>query len=348
MKLPNGYGSVYKLSGKRRKPWAAYKTMDWIADTKTKTAHQKRKLIGTFATREQALSALGKYNSDPYEIGFTEAPTFGEIYEKWSEDAFERLSDSQIRTYKIAAKCVAPLWNVPMKDLRLTHLQRTLDRSGKNAPSARRIKTLYSKVFAHAVKHEVITPEKASIVKYVEVKTGNPDAKPHKVFSKEEIDQLWKETDGYYSTFFLFLIYTGLRLEEALSLKKEDVHLDERYLDVIASKTAAGVRQVPIAEKVVPIVKALANTDSRFLIKGERAERITKANIYKPYYWKKISHGLDHTPHDARHTCASLLADAGVDERIVRAIIGHAGHGITEKVYTHISLAAKLAAINMI
>lgn len=26
MKLPNGFGSVYKLPGKRRKPWAASKT----------------------------------------------------------------------------------------------------------------------------------------------------------------------------------------------------------------------------------------------------------------------------------------------------------------------------------
>lgn len=31
-KLPNGYGSVYKLSGNRRKPWVAAKTFGWILD----------------------------------------------------------------------------------------------------------------------------------------------------------------------------------------------------------------------------------------------------------------------------------------------------------------------------
>ena len=42
MKLPNGYGSVYKLSGNRRKPWAARvtagiheisqtRTLEWVA-----------------------------------------------------------------------------------------------------------------------------------------------------------------------------------------------------------------------------------------------------------------------------------------------------------------------------
>ena len=32
MKLPNGYGSVYKLSGKRRNPYAARITVGWKDD----------------------------------------------------------------------------------------------------------------------------------------------------------------------------------------------------------------------------------------------------------------------------------------------------------------------------
>ena len=33
MKLPNGFGSVYKLPGKRRKPWAASKTLTaWFVE----------------------------------------------------------------------------------------------------------------------------------------------------------------------------------------------------------------------------------------------------------------------------------------------------------------------------
>lgn len=55
-----------------------------------------------------------------------------------------------------------------------------------------------------------------------------------------------------------------------------------------------------------------------------------------------------HRPHDARHTCVSLLTAAGVDERIVRSIVGHKGQGVTETVYTHIELSLKLEAINKI
>ena len=41
MKLANGMGSVYKLSGRRRKPWVARKTKGWDIDEKTgKTQEQ--------------------------------------------------------------------------------------------------------------------------------------------------------------------------------------------------------------------------------------------------------------------------------------------------------------------
>ena len=38
MRLPNGFGNVSKLSGKRRNPWRARKTSGWTIDEKTKKA----------------------------------------------------------------------------------------------------------------------------------------------------------------------------------------------------------------------------------------------------------------------------------------------------------------------
>ena len=49
-KLPNGYGSVYKLSGNRRKPWVAAKTFGWILDEEKGTAKQVQRPIGYFPT----------------------------------------------------------------------------------------------------------------------------------------------------------------------------------------------------------------------------------------------------------------------------------------------------------
>ena len=48
----------------------------------------------------------------------------------------------------------------------------------------------------------------------------------------------------------LILIYTGVRIQELLDLKKEHVHLNEHYFDVIASKTESGIRKVPISDYI--------------------------------------------------------------------------------------------------
>ena len=52
--------------------------------------------------------------------------------------------------------------------------------------------------------------------------------------------------------------------------------------------------------------------------------------------------------HGLTASCISLLTEAGVDERIVKKIVGHKGQGVTQIVYTHIDLPCKLEAINLI
>lgn len=46
MKLPNGYGSVTKMSGKRRNPWVVRKTDRYILDPEKGTKKQNYIIIG--------------------------------------------------------------------------------------------------------------------------------------------------------------------------------------------------------------------------------------------------------------------------------------------------------------
>ena len=87
MKLPNGFGSVYKLSGRRRRPWVAAKTFGWEFDEKGQKVKQKQQAIGYYATRQEAMTALVQYNENPYDLNFNKT-TFSEVYEKWSEEYF--------------------------------------------------------------------------------------------------------------------------------------------------------------------------------------------------------------------------------------------------------------------
>ena len=58
---------------------------------------------------------------------------------------------------------------------------------------------------------------------------------------------------------------------------------------------------------------------------------------------------IEKTPHCCRHTCISLLAEAGVDQTIIKKIAGHSGAmSLTEKVYTHFDVQELVKAINQL
>ena len=59
--------------------------------------------------------------------------------------------------------------------------------------------------------------------------------------------------------------------------------------------------------------------------------------------------GINRTPHCCRHTCISMLAEAGINQTIIKKIVGHSGAmTLTEKVYTHFDIKALVDAINKI
>ena len=88
MKNPNGYGSVVKLSGNRRKLWCARKTMGW-----NDKGHPIYKAIGYYAEREDAMIALAQYNRNPYDIDLSKI-TLKELFEKWSARDFPKMKKS--------------------------------------------------------------------------------------------------------------------------------------------------------------------------------------------------------------------------------------------------------------
>ena len=51
MKLPNGFGSVFKLSGNRRNPYVARKTQGWEIDPATGKSKQIFTIIGYYPQR---------------------------------------------------------------------------------------------------------------------------------------------------------------------------------------------------------------------------------------------------------------------------------------------------------
>ena len=350
MKLPNGFGSVYKKSGNRRNPWVARKTVGWDINEETKKANPIYKFIGYFPTRKEALTALTNYNADPYDLD-AHGITFKEVYEKWSSKHFEDTGRSNMLGIQASYKICSELYDMKMINIKLSHLQHVVDTSGKNTPTLKKLKVTLGLMYDWCVQNEVLPSDKRDMVRYLDVsKAGNPNSVSRAPFSASEVDKLWdvQSSNPYYSV-ILILIYSGVRVSELLELKKENVNLNERYFDVVASKTDAGIRTVPIAKKTLPFFKYWMGQEGPTLITTPDHEPFKYRNYYDSY-WKPLLKqiGMEHRPHDARHTCVSMLTAAKVDERFIQQIVGHKGQNVTRRVYTHLEIETLLNEIDKI
>lgn len=57
---------------------------------------------------------------------------------------------------------------------------------------------------------------------------------------------------------------------------------------------------------------------------------------------------MQHTPHETRHTLASMLDSADINRTVIKLILGHSLEGVTERVYTHKTTRELLRAIDRI
>ena len=349
MKLPNGYGSVTKLSGKRRRPFIVRKTVGFEIDKESEKAVQKFVTIGYAKTKSEGLQMLADYNKNPFDLRAMSI-TFKEVYEKWSESKFPSISRSNANGYNASFKLCGALYDRVFKELRLADLQGIVDSCGKNYPTLRKLKVLFNQLYAYAMKNDLCQKDYSEYVDITQYKNKNPNKLSREKFERLDIERIWDLSDDKYYQIVLMLIYSGVRISEMLDLKKENVHLDKQYFDVILSKTESGIRKVPIADKVLPFFRGWNDSDCEYLLHTEDGKHFTYRNYYDSYFRPLMENlGLNQTPHCCRHTCISLLAEAGVDQTTIKMIVGHSGAmTMTEKVYTHMDVGKLVEAINKI
>lgn len=324
MRLPNKYGSVRKLSGARRKPYAVVLTTGY-KDNGT----QIRKYLSYHATKKEALAALAAYHESPFDLGKKDV-TFAEVYENWLATRPEG-TDKKVRS--LFAHCT-DLHKMVFRDLRRRHLQATIDKADVGLASKHAIKGLISKMYRYAIDQELATTNFAALV---ELKTrGKSDM--HKPFTDAELAELWEHKAEYAAQVALILCYTGMRPGELLQLDPANIDYDKRIMRGGIKTEAGRNRVIPIAQKLVPILKAfdfsrLPNMTSTLArtLRNSHIEPLTK-----------------HKLHDGRHTCATLLDNADINLNVRQLILGHSTGTITDTVYTHKTIDQLIAAIDKI
>ena len=136
-------------------------------------------------------------------------------------------------------------------------------------------------------------------------------------------------------------------------MKKENVHLDEQYFDVISSKTENEIQKGSIANELLHFYQNWFedNSECEYLIHTPDGKHFQYRNYYDRYSHPLMEQlNINRTPHCCRHTCISMLAEAGINQTIIKKIAGHSGAmTLTEKVlYTHFDIKELVDAINKI
>ena len=350
MKLPNGYGNITKMSGNRRNPWRVRVTTGWIFDKSTKKAKQQYATVGYYPTRQAALQALAEYRTNPYDLD-ARTVTFAEVYQKWSESKFDKISDSNINGYRASYNACPSLHDMKFIDIKLAHLQAAMDSSGKNPPTKKKIKILFNQLFDYAIINEIISKDK-NIVEYVEIEESEQSTL-HYRFTNEEIDTMWRWSMNEYVGVILMLIYSGVRPGELFNLKSENVNLEEGYFTVLKGKTVNATRKVPIHNRTYQFFEHWKSKGTEYLVTNLKGNKINFENhksYVNPFFipllkdmgiltYKNENGKLqDHLPDDTRHTFTTMWKEKKLDEAMRRKIQGHSGKGIGEIVYTHFEL----------
>lgn len=140
---------------------------------------------------------------------------------------------------------------------------------------------------------------------------------------------------------------TGLRRGELLSLRWQDVDLEQQFVtirnrDDFTTKSG-NERRVPLRSDALDVIRRMHQereddldgpvfTDRRGLpIKPDRVTRRFKYFVRKA----KLKNREDLSFHSLRHTCGAWLASSGVPLRVIQAILGHSTINVTE-IYSHL------------
>lgn len=301
----------------------------------------KRKALD-FANDVEVKKATGEYIAP--KLGRV---TVGELAPKWLARKEKASAPSHYRTLETAWRVhVQPHWgDTAVADIDLLSVEDWItDLSDKSATVVIRAYGVLSGILADAVKGKRLQANPAKGIENLPKKMG----KRHVYLSADDV-ALLADKSGEHRTLVLVLAYCGLRWGEAIGLRVRDVEFLRRRLSIhtnavqIGAKHEVGLtkgreaRSVPVPTFVLDELSVqcagkslgdlvFATPDGRYLPRPKSSNGwFTRA--------VRAAGVQTVTPHDLRHTCASLSISAGVNVLALARMLGHKDPSVTLKVY---------------
>lgn len=371
-KRSNGEGSIL-YDKRRQKPYRARITVGWEYDEKTGKTKQITKDLGSFKTKGEASRALAMYLDNPYDLD-NKNITFKEFYEVWFNDVIEKEGRSTKARVKAAYKYCTSLYDKKFKAISIIDMKRCINEGSVIAdrgkykgeerfasPSTKfSMKYMFNSMFAYALEARIVERNYAkefALDSSVEEEyfKNKKDKIP---FSEEDLEKLWRSSEFVpFADMILYECYSGWRPGEIIDLKIENVDWENKVIKG-GKKTQAGKnRLVPIHPLVEPIVtkyyEQAVKVHSQYLFND--IDKKTGIHLSRDQYLSRFNKVLETlnfnkeiTPHCTRHTFITRAKKAGMNEYVLKLIVGHEINDITEQVYTHRDIKELVDEMNKI
>lgn len=221
--------------------------------------------------------------------------------------------------------------------------------AGKSSQSAEKYRLTLKRAFGKAVRNGLIKSNPADELPL-------PEGKPlgtHRALSKDEVKVILDNSEnGRMGLAASIMILSGLRRGEMVALTWENIDLDNRIIHVRQNavldhyntvikphtKTEAGIRDIPISDRLLAILENAPGEHVGFVYKSTKSSgHIGLPTFSMSFDTYMQSIGLKCRPHDLRHTFATFLYEANVDIKAAQIILGHKDIKVTLGIYTHLS-----------
>ena len=274
--------------------------------------------------------------------------TVGELADNWLARKQRATAPSHYRTLETAWRVhVQPCWDsTPVADIDLLAVEEWITglcNKGAGATTVLRAHGVLSGILTDAVKGKRLAANPAKGVENLPRKT----AKRHVYLSADDVSRLSDES-GQHRALVLVLAYCGLRWGEAIGLRVADVEFLRRRISVhtnavqIGASHAVGptkgreARSVPVPEFVLNALSAqCAGKSAGDLVFGDGRRYLQRPKSVTGWFQAAVKRaGVQPiTPHDLRHSCASLAVSAGVNVLALARMLGHKDPSVTLRVY---------------
>lgn len=248
---------------------------------------------------------------------------------------------------------------------------RTEYRTKQNKPiSDKTIRHLYcvlTLIFSFAMEQELIAKNPMEKVECPKLAKKQIDA-----FSQEQAKEFLTLLDSCpldFRCMLSLLITTGIRRGELMGLQWQDIDFNALTISIQRNVTytpkSGVVVDTPKTEnsiRVIPIIASVAGllhqyqcelgkqiSKDCFLFpneKGAKLPRDPNAVTRRVKRFMKNNGFPDLSPHDLRHSCATLLLNSGADIKSVQEILGHANASTTLNFYVKSDIRQMKAAAN--